>query len=94
MEHYYKPTFQNFGLFKLTLKFIYLIIILYLFRNFFGILLQGVLPSSLFMACLFFGFLHCWLNAWAEMLKFGDRMFYQVYLIKCCYFILGLVELK
>lgn len=24
-----------------------------------------------------YGFLHCWLNAWAEMLHFGDREFYQ-----------------
>uniref|UniRef100_A0A2K5RB09 O-acyltransferase n=1 Tax=Cebus imitator TaxID=2715852 RepID=A0A2K5RB09_CEBIM len=25
----------------------------------------------------FFAFLHCWLNAFAEMLRFGDRMFYK-----------------
>ena len=25
----------------------------------------------------FFAVLHCWLNAWAEMLRFGDRMFYK-----------------
>lgn len=24
-----------------------------------------------------FGFLHCWLNAWAEALDFGDRQFYK-----------------
>ncbi len=30
----------------------------------------------LFLA--FFAFLHCWLNAFAEMLRFGDRMFYKV----------------
>ena len=24
-----------------------------------------------------YGFLHCWLNAWAEMLHFGDREFYK-----------------
>ena len=29
--------------------------------------------------CLgFYGFLHCWLNAFAEMLRFADRMFYKV----------------
>lgn len=37
----------------------------------------------LFLAVLilflsFFAFLHCWLNAFAEMLRFGDRMFYKV----------------
>lgn len=26
---------------------------------------------------IFFAFLHCWLNAFAEMLRFGDRMFYR-----------------
>lgn len=26
----------------------------------------------------FFAFLHCWLNAFAEVLRFADRMFYQV----------------
>ena len=26
----------------------------------------------------FYGFLHCWLNAFAEMLRFADRMFYKV----------------
>ena len=30
----------------------------------------------LFLA--FFAFLHCWLNAFAEMLCFGDRKFYKV----------------
>ena len=29
--------------------------------------------------CLaFYGFLHCWLNAFAEMLRFADRQFYSV----------------
>lgn len=35
---------------------------------------SGVLV--LFLA--FFAFLHCWLNAFAEMLRFADRMFYKV----------------
>ena len=26
----------------------------------------------------FYGFLHCWLNAFAEMLRFADRQFYSV----------------
>lgn len=36
-------------------------------------------PPGIFMLLLiFFAFLHCWLNAFAEMLRFGDRMFYRV----------------
>ena len=26
----------------------------------------------------FYGFFHCWLNGFAELLRFGDRMFYEV----------------
>ncbi|CAF4515426.1 unnamed protein product, partial [Rotaria magnacalcarata] len=26
---------------------------------------------------VFYGFLHCWLNAFAEMLRFADREFYS-----------------
>lgn len=26
----------------------------------------------------FYAFLHCWLNAFAEMMRFADRMFYKV----------------
>uniref|UniRef100_A0A4W3IBK3 Sterol O-acyltransferase 2 n=1 Tax=Callorhinchus milii TaxID=7868 RepID=A0A4W3IBK3_CALMI len=41
-------------------------------------------PRSLALAGMFllflafFSFLHCWLNAFAEMLRFGDRMFYKL----------------
>lgn len=36
------------------------------------------LPGILILLLIFFAFLHCWLNAFAEMLRFGDRMFYRV----------------
>jgi len=26
----------------------------------------------------FYGFFHCWLNGFAELLRFDDRMFYEV----------------
>nr|XP_056700678.1 sterol O-acyltransferase 1-like [Euleptes europaea] len=38
---------------------------------------NSILPSTLIMFILFFLFLHCWHNAFAEMMRFGDRMFYQ-----------------
>lgn len=34
-------------------------------------------PSTVCFLLLFFCVLHCWLNAWAELLKFGDRQFYS-----------------
>ncbi|XP_028817244.1 sterol O-acyltransferase 1 isoform X2 [Denticeps clupeoides] len=33
--------------------------------------------GALVLFLAFFAFLHCWLNAFAEMLRFGDRMFYK-----------------
>lgn len=38
---------------------------------------NSILPGVLMMFLSFFAFLHCWLNAFAEMLRFGDRMFYK-----------------
>lgn len=35
-----------------------------------------MLPSVLFLIMGFFGFLHSWLNLWAEMTRFPDRAFY------------------
>ncbi|XP_076316062.1 sterol O-acyltransferase 1-like [Tachypleus tridentatus] len=37
----------------------------------------GMAVGSLAMFLVFYGFLHCWLNAFAELLCFGDRVFYQ-----------------
>ncbi|XP_057647316.1 sterol O-acyltransferase 2 [Chionomys nivalis] len=34
-------------------------------------------PGIFMLLLIFFAFLHCWLNAFAEMLRFGDRMFYR-----------------
>ncbi|KAJ8795169.1 hypothetical protein J1605_018515 [Eschrichtius robustus] len=38
---------------------------------------NSILPAVLILFLSFFAFLHCWLNAFAEMLRFGDRMFYK-----------------
>ncbi|XP_021121013.1 sterol O-acyltransferase 1 isoform X3 [Heterocephalus glaber] len=38
---------------------------------------NSILPGVLIFLLSFFAFLHCWLNAFAEMLRFGDRMFYK-----------------
>ncbi|EDV27251.1 uncharacterized protein TRIADDRAFT_22890, partial [Trichoplax adhaerens] len=36
-----------------------------------------VLPATLMFLLAFFAILHSWLNAFAEMLRFADRMFYE-----------------
>uniref|UniRef100_A0A452IK03 Sterol O-acyltransferase 1 n=1 Tax=Gopherus agassizii TaxID=38772 RepID=A0A452IK03_9SAUR len=38
---------------------------------------NSILPGVLILFLVFFAFLHCWLNAFAEMLRFADRMFYK-----------------
>lgn len=38
---------------------------------------NSILPAALILFLTFFAILHCWLNAFAEMLRFGDRMFYK-----------------
>lgn len=59
------PVFQNLSNEHLTLK-------MFVFS-----LLNCTLPGTLLLLLAFYGFLHCWLNAFAELLRFGDRMFYK-----------------
>lgn len=46
-----------------------------------GLVVRGmfacVLPGFISFLCGFYCVLHAWLNAFAEMLKFGDRLFYE-----------------
>ncbi|MEJ1271200.1 sterol O-acyltransferase 2 [Cricetulus griseus] len=41
-------------------------------------ILHATGPGIFMLLLIFFAFLHCWLNAFAEMLRFGDRMFYRL----------------
>ncbi|KAK2835540.1 hypothetical protein Q5P01_016024 [Channa striata] len=38
---------------------------------------NSIFPGVLVFLLGFFGVMHCWLNAFAEMLRFADRMFYK-----------------
>ncbi|XP_038608585.1 sterol O-acyltransferase 2 [Tachyglossus aculeatus] len=38
---------------------------------------HATLPGIFMLLLIFYAFLHCWLNAFAEMLRFADRMFYR-----------------
>lgn len=66
----------NNSIFRVSFSVIQLAAIVFPTFNayFFSFVFTGVL--ILFLG--FFAFLHCWLNAFAEMLHFGDRMFYKV----------------
>jgi hypothetical protein len=59
------PVFQDFNKNHVTLE------------SFARSILNCHLSGSLLLLIGFFAFLHCWLNAFSEMLCFGDRMFYQ-----------------
>ncbi|KAM9408179.1 sterol O-acyltransferase 2 [Pholidichthys leucotaenia] len=38
---------------------------------------HSILPGIMLLLICFFAFLHCWLNLFAELLRFADRMFYK-----------------
>lgn len=59
------PVFKHFNTEHVTVKMFVLSI------------LSCHLPGTLLLLLIFYGLLHCWLNAFAEMLKFADRMFYK-----------------
>ncbi|XP_039623724.1 sterol O-acyltransferase 1 [Polypterus senegalus] len=59
------PQFRNISLQPFNLK----VTVLCVFNS--------ILPGVLILFLAFFAFLHCWLNAFAEMLRFADRMFYK-----------------
>ncbi|ETO28186.1 hypothetical protein RFI_08945 [Reticulomyxa filosa] len=40
-------------------------------------MVNASLPGVMLLLVGFWGVLHCWMNFWAEMLRFGDRQFYQ-----------------
>uniref|UniRef100_A0A9J8C2U4 O-acyltransferase n=2 Tax=Cyprinus carpio TaxID=7962 RepID=A0A9J8C2U4_CYPCA len=46
-------------------------------RTFILALFHASFPGMLMLMLGFYAFLHCWLNAFAEMLRFADRMFYR-----------------
>lgn len=59
------PVFKHFNTEHVTVKM------------FISSILACHLSGTLLLLILFYGILHCWLNAFAEMLRFADRMFYK-----------------
>ncbi|GAB6030526.1 hypothetical protein CHUAL_007391 [Chamberlinius hualienensis] len=62
---FYVPVFHKFGDEPMSPK------------SFVLSLFGSMLPAFLVLLCTFFSILHSWLNAFAEMLRFADRMFYK-----------------
>ncbi|XP_037075008.1 sterol O-acyltransferase 1-like [Pollicipes pollicipes] len=65
LERFFLPPFQRYGLGPVTWR--------HLVVHVFG----SVMPGMLCYLCGFFALLHAWMNAFAEMTRFADRMFYQ-----------------
>ena len=51
-------------------------------------ILKLAIPNVYCWILMFYAIFHCYLNLWAELTKFGDRVFYKVYYL----FKIGLVE--
>ncbi|KAK0055308.1 sterol O-acyltransferase 1-like isoform X1 [Biomphalaria pfeifferi] len=64
-ERFCVPVFQNFNKDHITAKGFIL--------SMFGCMM----PGTLLLFISFFAILHSWMNAFAEMLRFGDRLFYK-----------------
>ena len=46
-------------------------------RHFFGSVLFSSVSGMICMLSLFYGILHSWMNLFGELLRFGDRLFYE-----------------
>ena len=65
LVRYCIPVFKHFNTEHVTVKM------------FISSILSCHLPGTLLLLILFYALLHCWLNAFSEMLRFADRMFYK-----------------
>lgn len=65
-ERVIEPSFLDFGKQPVDLLTIFL-----------G-LLEAIMPGIILFVCGFYLLLHCWMNAFAELMRFADRMFYKV----------------
>ncbi|XP_062975667.1 sterol O-acyltransferase 2 isoform X2 [Elgaria multicarinata webbii] len=65
MVHHCVPVFTNLSKQPFTVKTLVLSIF------------NATLPGMVLLLACFFGLLHCWQNAFAEMLRFADRTFYK-----------------
>lgn len=75
-ERWVIPTYKNYGLEPFNLQ-------KFILRYF-----NTVLPGSIIFLCGFYGLLHTWMNACAELLRFGDRLFYKVIILSKNFFYL------
>lgn len=66
MERFVAPTFRIFGTQSFEWK--------WYVKSTLGMMVPGILICVSAFYCL----LHAWMNAWAEMLRFADRLFYKV----------------
>ncbi|XP_071439772.1 sterol O-acyltransferase 1 [Hetaerina americana] len=64
-SHFLMPYYKNFGLEPLKVG----TLIVNVFKS--------MMPAMLIFLCGFYLLLHSWMNAFAEMLQFSDRMFYK-----------------
>jgi sterol O-acyltransferase len=82
-EHFLMPLYQDFGLSNHHNKQLYTMLVVGVFGS--------VIPGTFLLVLMFYCLLHAWLNAFAELMQFADRMFYKVCITVtnrqycCCY---------
>ncbi|XP_066995811.2 sterol O-acyltransferase 1 [Anabrus simplex] len=64
-ERFLIPMFRDYGVKHFSLEKLVISI--------FG----SMMPATLAFLCTFYGLLHSWMNAFAELMRFADRMFYK-----------------
>ncbi|XP_071446044.1 sterol O-acyltransferase 1-like [Hetaerina americana] len=47
------------------------------FHRILALFFRSLFPGLMFLILCFYVFFHAWMNAWAEILRFGDRLFYK-----------------
>lgn len=65
-ERFVIPVYKEFGLEPLNLR-------AFILRTF-----STTMPGIIIFVCGFYCLLHAWMNTFAELLRFGDRLFYKV----------------
>ena len=84
LEHFLMPVYRDFGLPNHHDKPLHKMVLLGVFGS--------VIPGTFLLVLVFYGLLHAWMNACAELMHFADRMFYKVRITVtiwwcCCYHI-------
>jgi sterol O-acyltransferase len=70
LEHFLMPVYRDFGLPNHHDRPLHKMVVVGVFGS--------MIPGTFLLVLGFYGLLHAWMNACAELMRFADRMFYKV----------------